>query len=165
MSYDFTLTHVGRFKVHKSSQLLGAEHKKRFVDTGVTPITQETLNIYAEGVFNFSIEEVGFSQDMVAGDTNISLTLAEFPLNAICTERVISETAVRYCVSPDVSEPWEQSVVQLDTGGILVLPVGACVFVVSGSISLDGVNYLPGSFFSPSSNAIAVEPSRLVIAK
>jgi len=165
VSYKFARFVVGRFKVHKSSPLLGDEHKKRFVVAGVTPYTQETLNIYSAGVFRFDIAEVGFSQEMTAGDTNLSLALAEFPINVVCVESVVSATAQRYCVAPTVAAPWQQSVIDLVTGELLSLPVGACVFVVSGSISSAGASVGIGQFFTPSSDAVALESSRVVVAK
>ena len=130
----------------------------------MTPSTQETFNVYASGVFRFDIPDIGFSQELKAGDTNLNLNLLEFPLNAVCTERVVSETAERYCVTPTVAARWQQSVLDLAADEILPLPEGSCVFVFSGRISSSGLVVEARHFFGTTGEVVALEASRIIVA-
>lgn len=165
MMYQFEGFEVGGFKVYKSAQKEGDTHLKRFTSPGVTPQTQATLNIYAEGAFSFGIPDTGFTQALNAGDTSLNVTLAEYPAGAVCEERVVSQTALRYCVSPLQQTPWTPLIVTLAAGEQLPTQVGDCIFIVQGSVEAGGKTHAKGTFVSHLGSAVALEDSKLVIAR
>jgi len=124
---------LGSFTVYSSAVKIGDIHRKKFVTTGISPLNQETLNLYA-GNFNFSIPSIGFSQDMLPGQSSLDLTITEYPLGAICEERPLSESAMRYCISPtNKAAKWKRRThVFTQDASALSIPQGSVVFTVAG---------------------------------
>lgn len=165
MNYAFETSDVGGFRVYKSAQQAGDLHLKRFTQPGVTPQTQGTLNIYAEGVFSFAIPTTEFVQTLSAGSTSLDLTVAQYPVNAVCEEQVVSPTALRYCVSPAVPLAWTPSVVALAAGDELVTQPDDCIYLMQGSVTVGGSVISKRAFFSHVGVAVCLEDCKLVLAR
>lgn len=135
MTYKFEKIEMGSFTVYRTVARVGSVHRKRFAD-GVTPANQGTLNLYA-GKFLFSIPSIEFEQRLDAGQSSLDLSIEAFPSGGICEERPLEDGAVRYCVSPTVSQKWRRTVIDLD--GEHSLAKGSLVFPVSGDVAADGI--------------------------
>lgn len=131
MTYSFKKIQAGRFVAFLSEQVRGDTHKKRFVEDGITPLRQATLNIYVSGVFDFGPEGSDATR-LVAGDTSLSLPDVAYPKDLVFVETVASDTATRLCISPAVPAPWRKCVVRLDGLEVFELKAGACAFLLSG---------------------------------
>lgn len=134
MRYSFQKVEVDGFIIYRSQQRAGDTHLKKF-SAGVTPQNQGTLNIYLSGSFRLSSGE--FLQDFGPGDTSLDTALASYPNGVVFTETVLSQDALRYCVSKLGGGPWCRAKVGIlgaasfDTDSVLV--------VISGSIGDSGL--------------------------
>ena len=106
MAYQFEKRIAGAFKIYKSTPSIGTVHLKRFINEGITPESQETLNIYAEG--KFSLEINGLVYTFTACTTSLDWPFGAFPSNMICTETALSENCVRYCIAPVEKVSWQK---------------------------------------------------------
>jgi hypothetical protein len=161
--YEFEKTYLGRFTVHKSVQLQGDRHFKRFTAPGTTPASQGTLNVYVDGQFQIGISAAGFSQTLNAGQTSLDLTIAEFPLEAICIETVLSTTGTRYCIGPTTPAPWTREARTLQAGTPMTLGVDAVVFIMSGQIEFSGMLGDPGMVMLVPANTTINGSAALVV--
>lgn len=79
---------------------------------------QPTLNIYANGEFALAVG--GFRQHLQAGESNLNLSIKEIPSGVLVVERVLSEDALRFCVSPVQPEtPWKAAARHLEAGEVV----------------------------------------------
>jgi len=142
-AYSFQQVTVGQFTAYRSAQVLGDTHCKRFTG-GVTPQNQQTLNVYIAGDFEFTCGD--FTQVLHAGDTSLDLTIGEFPAGVVCTEKVLSPTALRICVSPPGKGSWSREKVAV-TGSISFAEESALVVMggeVDGKSAGDLIYARPG---------------------
>lgn len=128
--YTFEKEVVGPFTVHKSSQVKGDLHVKRF-RSGVTPANQATLNVYISGEFLITCGQ--FSQSMSAGQTSLELAIDAYPDGALMREEVMSETGVRYCISATEGGKWLREKVSLSGGE--TFGQDCLIVVLSGQIN------------------------------
>jgi hypothetical protein len=133
MMYSFKKIQAGRFVAFLSDQVRGDTHKKRFVEEGITPLRQATLNIYVSGEFDFGPENENPTR-LIGGDTSLSLPDSVYPKDVIFVETVVSDTATRLCISPLVPAPWKKSVVSLVGNETFNLKESACAVLLSGKI-------------------------------
>lgn len=161
MRYRFHEFEVGPFKVYQSDSVKGDAHLKRFITAGVTPQTQSTLNIYASGEFECVTKD--FKQVMPAGSTSLDLLIKKFPLREIFTERVLSAEATRYCVSPQVKEPWIKLHVHLSSDSVYELGSNEIAYILSGSVKNVGAGMVE-AFFVGLGTLTATQDTRLVVA-
>ena len=164
MRYDMKKTIVGRFVVYESNPKTWMVHKKRFIQEGVTPMSQTTFNIYTLGKFLFKVEELGFSQVLSTGDTSLSLDIDRFPLGKICTEQAITEDARRLCVSAS-SGTWTRGVFDLANGENIDFLPGACVVVLSGLLTYTNNNIPTNAVFSPIGTMTAIGSTKIAFAQ
>lgn len=150
---------IGAFVAHKTVAPIGAIHKKRFVAAGISPANQATLNLYA-GPFRFAIPEIGFLQDMAAGQSSLDLAIAEFPPMVVCEESPLTDGAVRYCVSPVGESRWRRRVFDVD--GEVQLPGGSLIFPISGELLADGAT---AELLRPVSATMVSGSGRVLIAE
>lgn len=162
--YEFDKITLGRFTVHKSVQLQGDRHFKRFTAPGMSPANQGTLNVYVDGQFRIDISAASFSQVMDAGQTSLDLTIAEFPMEAICIETVLSTTGTRYCIAPTSPGGWTREACTLQAGTPMTLSVDAVVFIMSGQIEFSGMLGDPGMvMFVPANTTINGSAALVVV--
>lgn len=109
--YQFKKHTLDWLNVFAAKAKEGDTHLKMFVSP-VSPLKQPTLNIYAQGEFSLSVG--GFSQVLRQGDSNHALNLTELPSGVLIVERVLSQEALRFCVSPiDPHTRWKAARVDL----------------------------------------------------
>lgn len=139
--YAFEKEVVGPFTIHKSSQVAGDLHIKRF-KTGVTPLNQATLNVYISGDFRLTCGPL--SQVMSAGQTSLEIETSAYPNGGLMREEVLSPTGVRYCISATEGGKWFRKKTQLSGGE--VFQQESLIVVLSGQINqrtVGGVFLLP----------------------
>lgn len=129
-AYSFQKISVGQFNVYKSMQTQNDSHQKKFA-LGVTPLNQQTLNVYVSGDFEFKCGE--FTQVLHAGDTSMDLTIATFPSSLVCTEKVLSPTGLRFCISPVVLSAWNRS--KLSLSGQTSFAEESVLLILDGEIA------------------------------
>jgi hypothetical protein len=134
--YSFKRVEVNGVSVHISYQRQGDKHTKKFC-SDVTPQTQETLNIYVDGVFSFSVNGAD-GVVLGAGQTSHDIP-GSFQCGSIAVEKVLSPTAVRYCVADATSRQI------VDVNGAIDVQ-DKVVFVVNGSVSYNGATLSKGAF-------------------
>ena len=131
--YQFTTTEIAGLSISKTIALQGTDHKKRYTRHGVTPASQNTLNVYASG--DFEVEVGGASYQMAAGQTSLDLPVTEYPAGEVCIERVLSQWGCRFCVSS--SSPWSRQKFTIN-GSAQFTPTKDCLLVLlSGELSTE----------------------------
>jgi hypothetical protein len=148
--YTFSKRTAGRFDIYASFQRQGDTHLKKF-EPGVTPLNQQTVNVYAKGEFRFDIAD--FSQTMPQGSCSLDLAIDEFPAGVVSTETVLSPYALRYCVSPSAPSPFTRSKANISEGSPLALDQNSLVFVLSGAITVNGVSVGSGGYVLVGANS------------
>jgi hypothetical protein len=144
--YQFSTQEIAGLQVAQTVAKSGTNHKKAYAAAGVTPATQDTLNVYVSGQFRFDCGQ--FSQTLVAGQTSHDLTLAAYPAGEICEETVLSAWGMRFCVSS--KKPWERERFTLNAGQTLELTKDSLLVLVSGSVDVSGSAMAPvGYRFAP----------------
>lgn len=107
--YKFTHHKVDWLNVYDAQPELGAKHIKCFAlntapsgqfALNIDPADQFALNIYLSGESVLEVPSIGFSQTLLAGQSSIDVTLAEYPAGALVIERPSVAPARRLCVSP-----------------------------------------------------------------
>ena len=141
--FTFNKRIAGRFDVFASVQSQGDTHLKRF-GTGVTPLNQKTINVYAKGDFLFTVGQ--FSQPMPEGSCTLDLVLSDYPAGEIATETVVSQYGLRYCASPSLGGSFDRSIVQASSVSSQSFLVETLVFVLEGSIEVSGVLVSQGAY-------------------
>lgn len=132
--YQFTNIVLAGLTVSQSIAKAGTKHHKQYATAGVSPLTQNTLNVYLSGSFSF---EVGnFSQVMNAGDTSLDLGLAQYPTDVPCVETVLSDWGTRCCVS--CKRPWTREAVELASGQTHTLAHDSLVILTGGTVDVGG---------------------------
>ena len=144
--YQFDRSFVGGFTLHTSRPSRGDEHHKRF-GHGVTPANQATLNLYTAGRFELLIAGAGYRREMLAGQCSLDIELPAYP-QGLCVERCLEDGGCRICVSPTAAGVrWSRHVIQLEAGGVTVLPMGHSMIALAGELELDGYSLPPGFGF------------------
>lgn len=161
MTYRFKQFQAGRFAAFLSVQERGDTHKKRFIEDGITPMLQGTLNIYVSGAFDFG-PEGGEAVRLVAGDTSLDLPFPVFPKGVVFVETVISETASRLCLSPSTPAPWTKRKLSMAESDEIDLSAGACAFLLSGEVAEQADE---NGFFVGPMLIRALRPSVLIVAE
>lgn len=141
--YTFDRIPAGRFDIYRSFVSCGDSHKKRFA-FGVTPANQKTINIYAGGQFLFTCGS--FRQLLEGGSCTLDLMTNSFEDNEICTETVLSQTGVRYCVSAKDKLPFKKQKVDISAGKSIELAEQSLLFVLQGTLILGEVRLNAGAF-------------------
>jgi hypothetical protein len=132
--YQFQKIHASGFELYEATPPTTVKHRKQFVERGVTPATQGSLNLYVRGAFLFEIPAIGFSQVLNAGDTSLNLAIDEFPVGAQCIERALVEGSVRLCLSARKGVRWSRAVVAIEPGHEMTLGAEEIGIVVSGVV-------------------------------
>jgi len=132
--YQFSTQEIAGLQVAQTVARGGTDHLKVYAAAGVTPATQDTLNVYVSGSFRFGCGQ--FSQTLVGGQTSLDLTIAAYPAGEICEETVLSDWGVRFCVSS--KKPWERERFALNAGQTLELTKDSLLVLVSGSVDVSG---------------------------
>lgn len=132
--YQFTNTAMAGLTVSHSIAKAGTKHRKVYAAQGVTPATQDTLNVYLSGSFNF--EAGNFSQVMVAGDTSLDLGIEQYPAGVVCIETVLSDWGRRCCISS--KKPWTRDVVSLTQDQTHTLAHDSLVVLTEGYLDVGG---------------------------
>lgn len=101
--YKFDRENFGEFVVHRSNQVRGDVHRKRFL-LGVTPQNQATLNVYVSGQFRLTCG--AFEQTMSGGDTSLDVALGVYPHGLTVQEQVTSDTGTRLCIAVPGGGKW-----------------------------------------------------------
>lgn len=143
--FNFKMSVVNGFRIHRSYQKQGDDHKKKFAE-GVTPANQQTWNLYITGSFKFQIGD--FEQTLSAGQTSLDLLITGFPADVVSTETVLSPVGVRYCVCPDVPMQWSKQVVDLGLNQSHSVDGMAAMVVLSGSVLVNGEARAAGAMVS-----------------
>lgn len=162
--YQFSNVEIAGLTVSQSIAQSGEQHRKRYTSAGVTPATQNTLNVYVSGSFNFEVD--GFSQVLAPGQTNLDLTIAEYPVDEICVETVISDWGNRFCVS--CKQPWEREQFTLNAGQTLELTKDSVLVLLSGSVDVAGTAMAAVSYrFAPRTAVVTpvVLPAKVVVCR
>ena len=160
--YPFHTVNVAGFKLAYSNPGLGEKHLKRFVEPGVTPLNQATMNLYLSGEFRFEIG--AFSQRLVAGQTSDNLAIPEFPDGVLCTEEPLVAGSRRLCVSTVDGRRWEREVVTMPQGSNAVVLDGAIVLVLAGRLATTDRQLAAGDFATGGQTLTALTPCRVVLA-
>lgn len=165
ITYDKSI--IGNFNVYHSKVSLGDIHKKKFISTNISPLNQETLNLYA-GSFNFSIPSTGFSQNLLPGHSSLDLNITEYPLNTICEEHPLEDMSVRYCISPVNKQAKWKRYTYTFTDELLniTLPLGSIVFLCNGTLSSElgtATLFIPISASMLSSNNATIIVAELIL--
>jgi hypothetical protein len=135
--YKFKRIKIPGFQLVEAHPLKGDTHLKKFLQK-TTPLNQGTMNLYLEGEFELTIPEIGYSQIIQSGNTNLDINLAEFPINTIVTERVVSDTGWRLCLSPEeITARWTRNVNIISPDQIHSLSQGEIIIVLTGSIQIN----------------------------
>lgn len=109
--YQFKRHTLDWLNVFVAKAKQGDTHLKMFASP-VSPLKQPTLNLYAQGEFSLSVG--AFTQVLRQGDSNHSLNLNELPSGVLVVERVLSQEALRLCISPvDPHTRWKATRVDL----------------------------------------------------
>lgn len=112
--YPFVLHDFGWLRLHESRPALGARHLKSFLRP-TAPADQRTLNLYVAGRFEWRVGD--YRQELVAGQSNLDITLLRIPDRTIVTERPLVAGSVRYCLQPiDADTRWTRRRVDLAAG-------------------------------------------------
>ena len=160
--YPFHTLIVAGFKLAYSSPDLTEKHLKRFVEEGVTPLNQATMNLYLSGEFRFEVG--GAVQRLIAGQTSNDLVMTEFPVGVLCTEQPIVVGSRRLCVSADRPRRWSRVVITLDAGEAVAASDGGLVVVLAGRLSTQGRPLVAGDFATYGQVLIASGPAKVVVA-
>lgn len=162
--YQFTNVVVAGLTVSQSIAKAGTKHHKQYAAAGVTPATQNTLNVYLSGSFNFEVG--GFSQTLHAGDTSLDLGLTQYPTDVPCVETVLSDWGTRCCVSS--KKPWMREAVELGAGQAHTLTHDSLVFLTGGTVDVGGAAMKPVSYREvPRSTVITAGllPASLIVCR
>lgn len=165
--YPFKQVSAAGFNLTESVVSPGVEHKKRFIEDGVTPQTQETFNIYTKGSFSFEIPEIGFSKTLVAEQTSYDLNVT-YPKDAICIEKPLEEGSVRVCISSvKPKDTLSREVITLIPTQTINVTKNTLVFVLTGTITILGTNFKQNSFVTTKeSRTISTDAgSKIVVFK
>lgn len=133
--YRFEKERLGDFVIHKSYQVKGDKHYKKF-ENQVTPLNQATFNVYVEG--EFMVRIAGFEQLMKAGQTSLEVALETYPAQRILEEEVLSTTGIRYCIARKEKGIWQRA--KLQVAGEMEFPEASTLVVLSGEVN----GQLPG---------------------
>lgn len=162
--YQFSNNMLAGLTVSQSVAKAGTTHLKQFTTAGITPASQNTLNLYISG--NFKVEVNGFSQIMSPGETSLDLSLTEYPVNLTCTETVLSDWGVRCCVSSKV--PWTKDVINISSTQTYENIYTSLVLLTQGTVSIGGV-VMKGPSYREVPNNINITgitpTSRLIICR
>ena len=162
--YQFSNNVLAGLTVSQSVAKAGTTHLKQFTTAGVTPATQNTLNLYISGSFKFEVN--GFIQIMNPGETSLDLSITEYPVNLTCTETVLSDWGVRCCVSSKV--PWTKEIVNLSYNQTYENVHKSLVLLTQGTVSIGGVVMKGPSYREVPNNIIitGITPtSRIIICR
>ena len=127
--YKFDSFKFDWLKVYVARPDVGSLWKKKF-ESGVTPQNQFSLNLYTLGKFEISTESTNFSQVLNVGDSNLDITLTEFPTEGLVIETPISGPACRMCLSVDGGGKWSRVRNTMYAGESLVLTTGQIAAVI-----------------------------------
>ena len=160
--YPFHTLSVAGFKLAYSSPSLGEKHLKRFIEPGVTPLNQATMNLYLSGEFRFEIG--AFSQRLVAGQTSDNLVITEFPVGELCTEQPLVAGSRRLCVSALDGARWQREVLVMPQGNVAVVLEGALALVLAGRLAATDRQLAAGDFAVGGQTLTALTPCKVVLA-
>jgi hypothetical protein len=127
--YTFRPYTFGWLKVFVAQPRVGALWHKVF-QPGVTPTNQFSLNIYTAGRFEIRADSVGFRQVLGVGQSNLDLTLDEFPSSGLVVETPLEEPACRMCVSVDGGGKWTRVPMDVAEGGVVPLTLDQIAAVI-----------------------------------
>lgn len=162
--YQFTNVVLADLTVSQSIAKAGTKHHKQYATAGVSPATQNTLNVYLAGSFNF--EAGGYSRVMHAGDTSLDLDITQYPTDVPCVETVLSDWGTRCCIS--AKKPWVREIINLAPGQVHVMSRDSLVILTGGTANVGGSAMKPVSYREvPKGVAITAGslPSSLIICR
>lgn len=156
--YPFKQVSAAGFNLTESIVSPGVEHKKRFIEDGVTPQTQETFNVYTKGSFSFEVPEIGFSKTLTAGQTSYDLDVT-YPKDAVCVEKPLEEGSIRVCISSaKPKDTLNREVLAINASQTTEVAKNSLVFVISGTVAISGTDFVHNSF-------VVTEDTRTILAK
>ena len=141
--YQFTTRNLSKLRVSTAFAKHGTDHQKVYDDSGVSPKTQDTLNVYVSGEFDVSCGD--FKQTMSKGQTNFDLTLGKYPAGEVVNEVVSSEWGARICVSAYTGK-MQTEVTKMSARQEVVAEHDCLVVLLSGELIIGGLTLLPVSY-------------------
>lgn len=161
--YQFSTAELAGLQVAQTVAKAGTNHKKVYATTGVTPATQDTLNVYVSGSFRFDCGT--FTQTLMAGQTSLDLTIPEYPAGEICEETVLSPWGMRFCVSS--KKPWARDALELQAGQSYQPPCDGVVVLTAGELQIGGsmLRHVAFRLAPKGSQVAAVTPSSLLFCR
>jgi hypothetical protein len=146
--YTFEKVRAVGFDIHKTVAPIGTEHKKIFIEDGVSTQNQATLNVYAEGSFLFEVPELNVSHTFNVGDTSLDFNIS-FPKDCVCVEKPLQNESVRYCISSTKDKnTLYRTQVEIQQGGSIDVDALTLVVVTAGNVNVAGQTFNAVSFFS-----------------
>lgn len=136
--YQFTTNTIAGLRVSSSVAKAGTTHRKVCNDSGVSPSSQNTLNVYVSGEFKFAVGD--FEQILLPGNTSLDLAMVEYPRGVECVETVLSQWGQRFCVSCD--GPWQRSSISMLGGEGFTAERESLLILLSGELSVGGSRML-----------------------
>lgn len=130
--YEFRKFQFEWLRVYVATPPVGAVWKKQF-SPGVTPQNQFSLNLYTAGKFQITAESTGFSQVLGVGDSNLDISLLEFPSVGLVLESPLEGPACRMCLSVDGGGKWDRVRSDVQSGATVALTGGQIAAVVPKS--------------------------------
>ncbi len=159
--YSFTNTTIAGLTVSNTIARQGTEHHKLYTESGVTPLTQNTLNVYVSGTFNVSAGS--FSQQLEAGNCSLDLTISEYLKDIPVIEKVLSGWGARFCVSCSKSWSWQvHTLTALEAANIERDSLGIALQgdLLVGESMMKSISY---RFIPKSTTAVAQTSSKLIV--
>lgn len=157
--YQFTTTEIAGLSISKTVAAQGTDHKKRYMKPGVTPDTQNTLNVYISG--QFELEIGGVTHVMSAGQTSLDLPLVEYQPGEVCTERVLTAWGTRACISAKV--PWSRSHREIAAGAAFTPACDCLLVLLRGELSMDSGVMRPVSYRLARGGSVVTAASASII--
>jgi hypothetical protein len=140
--YTFTTHKLAGLKVSGTVAQYGTEHHKVYSESGVTPITQNTLNVYVSGTFQLSCGE--WTQVVEAGQSSLDLTIGEYPKDEPVIEKVLSPWGTRFCISCD--HPWIYEPGPLAAGESITVETESVLVVLEGEAVIGALGLKTGGY-------------------
>lgn len=155
--YSFSRKSIGPYTVHISTQKRGDTHHKKFSGK-VTPSSQNTTNIYVSGRFQLSAGD--YSQELIAGQTNLDLNIHEYIPDQVLTETVLSDYAVRYCVP---SAGLTRTIVEVEQPETYNTTKNSLIFVLAGKAVVSGTSISLGGYWLVQNTQSISGPVKLLV--